>query len=48
MINGMNTCSANTYRKQAFSAAEIADGTLFKEMKRLNDDGEVALYQLEK
>ena len=48
IINGMDMCYASTYTKRGFSAADVADGTLFKEMGKIDADGETALYQLKK
>eukprot|EP00250_Pteridium_aquilinum_P013191 c21190_g1_i1 orf=305-1612(+) len=45
-VNGVAVC--NTYRKRAFSASDIADGTLFQEIAHFDQEGERTIYQLKK
>ncbi|MCO5551186.1 hypothetical protein L7F22_004684 [Adiantum nelumboides] len=45
-VNGLDACSMHT--KRAFSAKDIADGTLFQEISHFDEEGERAIYQLKK
>ncbi|KAI5084356.1 hypothetical protein GOP47_0000525 [Adiantum capillus-veneris] len=46
IVNGMAVCNMHT--KRAYSAAEVADGTLFQEIAHFDQEGERAIYQLKK